>query len=466
MRSTLPPPLDARCSLLRRRLPLLIVAVVVGWLGSASTAQAQISGRDLLAWCQGALGSSVTSTIDAFQCNAYLQAVIDQRRAAGAELETCLGERPDATDLMARLMPELERRAAEAPDSLNASAGELVGNWLAENCDAAGGPGPTSPPVADGPPSTDPPGNDRPDDSTAADASVELAVWQATQRITGDDRRIEALERYLEDYPDGRFAEYARLQLAGLREPADPPQADLPQPNDLPQDDDRAALDDPAPPADEPPAADDAQPADDPPSSTEPADAVPEGPEAEATAEAIRLENSLTNGERREIQRALAGLGLYGFGIDGIFGRGTRTGIRAFQESLDEDPTGYLTKDQMEALLRLAPPAPEVPLANPVYTPPQATPVSPGGPAGYQSFTLVNRGQTAVIAVHASPTTHPTWDHDRLYGRMLLPGTRTVVEMAEYPSACGYDVLVIDEFGIERRYMNIDLCRTSTIEYP
>ena len=452
MRSTFPRSPNTRWGVLRWRLPLLAVAMVVALLGSAPAAYAQISGRDLLSWCQGALGSSVTSTIDAFQCNAYLQAVIDQRRAAGADLETCLGERPDATDLMARLLPELERRAADAPDSLNASAGELVGHWLAENCGPAGAPGP----VADTPPNVDPPGDDRPDTGPAHDASVELAVWQATQRITGSDRRIEALERYLEDYPDGRFTEYARLQLAELREPVEPPGADLPQPAEPPPDEDLAALDDP-PVADDPPPPDT-------PSSAEPDDAPPTETTPPPAAETVGLENSLSDSERREIQRALASLGLYNFGIDGVFGRGTRTGIRAFQQSLGEDATGYLTKDQMEALLQLAPPAPEP--ETPVYASPQTPPVSQGRPSGYQSFTLVNRGQAAVVAVHASPNTHPTWDHDRLYGRILLPGTRTLVEMSEYAPTCRYDILVVSELAMERRYMNIDLCYTSTIEFP
>lgn len=65
-------------------------------------------------------------------------------------------------------------------------------------------------------------------------------------------------------------------------------------------------------------------------------------PEREArTAEAAL---GLTRADRREVQRWLAALGHYEQGIDGIFGRGTRGAIAAWQERAGVVPTGYLDR--------------------------------------------------------------------------------------------------------------------------
>src|SRR6056297_3550858 len=48
------------------------LAAAAGLLGAAlwpGPAAAQVSGRQLLGWCQGALGQSVTAEFDAFQCS-------------------------------------------------------------------------------------------------------------------------------------------------------------------------------------------------------------------------------------------------------------------------------------------------------------------------------------------------------------------------------------------------------------
>lgn len=58
----------------------------------------------------------------------------------------------------------------------------------------------------------------------------------------------------------------------------------------------------------------------------------------------------LTRDQRREIQRDLSLLDYNTRGIDGIFGRGTRTAIAAWQTAQGFDGTGFLTADQIARL--------------------------------------------------------------------------------------------------------------------
>ncbi len=62
-------------------------------------------------------------------------------------------------------------------------------------------------------------------------------------------------------------------------------------------------------------------------------------------------EARLTRQERMELQRALKWAGFYRGGIDGAFGRGTRSAMRAWQEARGLKPTGILTTAQRRALL-------------------------------------------------------------------------------------------------------------------
>ena len=58
------------------------------------------------------------------------------------------------------------------------------------------------------------------------------------------------------------------------------------------------------------------------------------------------FETQLTEAERRAVQQDLQRLGLYSGAIDGLFGSGTRSGIRAFQAAIGEPETGTLSVDQ------------------------------------------------------------------------------------------------------------------------
>ena len=71
-----------------------------------------------------------------------------------------------------------------------------------------------------------------------------------------------------------------------------------------------------------------------------------------AEAEEERL--GLTRDQRREIQRALSLLDFNTRGIDGIFGRGTRSAIAAFQGENGFQTTGFITRNQVVELSRQA----------------------------------------------------------------------------------------------------------------
>lgn len=70
----------------------------------------------------------------------------------------------------------------------------------------------------------------------------------------------------------------------------------------------------------------------------------------EARAERTEQALDLNRDQRREIQRDLSLLDYNTRGIDGIFGRGTRTAISAWQQSQGFEATGYLTADQITRL--------------------------------------------------------------------------------------------------------------------
>ncbi|MEM9522882.1 MAG: peptidoglycan-binding protein [Pseudomonadota bacterium] len=93
-------------------------------------------------------------------------------------------------------------------------------------------------------------------------------------------------------------------------------------------------------------------------------DAYPDGRFAvQATARIVELRTaservardeeaalSLTRAERQDVQRDLTLLGFDTRGIDGIFGRGTRSALSAWQTDNGYPPTGFLTRQQLTAM--------------------------------------------------------------------------------------------------------------------
>lgn len=108
------------------------------------------------------------------------------------------------------------------------------------------------------------------------------------------------------------------------------------------------------------PVAANAGPADDPapaPVAPDSAQSLPQSPDVPTTlpdetpAEARRSERALSREERMELQVALKAAGFYDAGIDGAFGRGTRTSMSEWQAARGYEPTGVLTTGQRQALM-------------------------------------------------------------------------------------------------------------------
>ncbi|NKX45260.1 peptidoglycan-binding domain-containing protein [Roseicyclus persicicus] len=127
----------------------------------------------------------------------------------------------------------------------------------------------------------------------AAPSAEEAALWAAVQELNS----VGAYRAYLEQYPEGAFAAEARAAVAGLEaQPFDPLVA----------------------------------------------------------AEAVETALGLSRAARQQIQRDLTLLDFDTRGIDGIFGRGTRGAIRAWQEVRGFEATGFLTGPQIGVLREAA----------------------------------------------------------------------------------------------------------------
>lgn len=80
---------------------------------------------------------------------------------------------------------------------------------------------------------------------------------------------------------------------------------------------------------------------------------IPEPQQTDETpGEARASESLLTRNEREQLQIALRWAGVYSSGIDGAFGRGTRTAMAEWQQSNGFEATGILTTAQRAELFR------------------------------------------------------------------------------------------------------------------
>lgn len=84
--------------------------------------------------------------------------------------------------------------------------------------------------------------------------------------------------------------------------------------------------------------------------------ATPQGDDTETAALRRSPEEDPPLGveQRKAVQRSLRLLGYYEYYIDGLFGPRTRESIRAFQERIGADPTGHLSRAQIDHLHAMA----------------------------------------------------------------------------------------------------------------
>lgn len=444
------------------RLPLRFAVLAGGPLVALALAvppaHAQVTGGQLLSWCQGGLGSSATATFDAFQCDAYLQSYLDLQADAGVSFVSCLNTAsPDAADLLAHLLPHLEAVARDDPDALQQSAHRLMAEWANSACGSVDGLPPQVAEPDEPPP--EPPGPDP--------LAVEMAVWEATQQVQDPERRAEAIHHYLNAYPEGRFAVIARLQLDDLANPPLQPTPD--EPPSLPP----GPVEPPTPPqvAEADPPVDDADSAfwqiikgsTDADDYREYLARFPNGlmadvaeariasltapdPEVVERERLEALESGLSYGDRREVQTALRSLGLYTLGVDGIFGPGTRRAIRSYQQRIGSPQTGYLTASERTRLLAEAPPPQDTPVA--------ATPVA----AQPDGVLVVNATGSPIYHLSIRPAGSSASFRNALNGSILLPNTSLFVPISRSSGGCAYRLEAVDATGVRYTESNLNVC--------
>lgn len=168
-----------------------------------------------------------------------------------------------------------------------------------------------------------------------AAADAETALWESIK----DSADPAAFDAYLARFPNGRFAAQAAERRAQLAATAQPP-----APGPAPAEAGAAA----------PGAAPAAGPAAPEGAGSAGVAALPGGAPAAQQAPASPAEQSLSEEQRRAVQRSLQQLGYYTYRIDGVFGPLTRSAIARFQELIGAEPTGHLTESQIAALHRIA----------------------------------------------------------------------------------------------------------------
>ncbi|MGB1025657.1 MAG: peptidoglycan-binding domain-containing protein, partial [Rhodospirillaceae bacterium] len=203
--------------------------------------------------------------------------------------------------------------------------------------------------------------------SAASNFEAEKFTFEAAMGIEDPALRKSALEGFLASFPNSPLAPVvsANIQAAEAEiAAASAPQATTPAPAT-------------APPAAAPTEA---------PAQT----AAPTVPAVDsAAAQAAERQAGLGRGDRRSVQTALAALGYNPGPADGVFGGGTRAAIGAWQSSVGQPASGYISRAQFGALMTQANPAlaaqgksplattPKGPEAAPVRT---ASPAAPSGP--------------------------------------------------------------------------------------
>lgn len=247
-------------------------------------------------------------------------------------------------------------------------------------------------PVAAAPPATPaapvvaPPPAAAPGEKRVLEGEAEAWVLAAARHSAA------SYEEFLRAFPDGRYADVARMRLAQLGGVAPQPGA-APSPT-------------PAPPDAKPP-----QP----------------GPQSAGLAE-IAL--NLSRGERGEVQRQLTRLGYDTGGIDGIFGSGTRAALSRWQRANGLPATGYLDAAAIERLRAQAAPRPRPGAAAMRPDAAWRQAVKADSIAGYNSFVARYPGAPAAAEARRRigrlTANRAAVEGERKLG--LTPATRKLIE--------------------------------------
>ncbi len=86
-------------------------------------------------------------------------------------------------------------------------------------------------------------------------------------------------------------------------------------------------------------------------------------------------------------------------------------------------------------------------------------------PAPNPSFNLLNRSQTTINEIYATPKGRTTWGRDRLGDRSLPPGGSFPVRLPA-DGNCAYDIRVVYEGGRAEERRDINTCTIDSVTFP
>jgi uncharacterized caspase-like protein len=153
------------------------------------------------------------------------------------------------------------------------------------------------------------------------DWKKEQALWDSALK----DGSVAGYQAYLDKYPNGQFAVFARNKLETLSKA--PPAAPAPAPTaNLPASPTRAPIE------------------------------IPPAIRTTAVTEGMEVDTKMSSTDRVNVQRRLTALGYSTGGTDGSFGPMTRGAIRGWQQANAIVATGFLNQPQYDLLIRMSDP--------------------------------------------------------------------------------------------------------------
>lgn len=158
--------------------------------------------------------------------------------------------------------------------------------------------------------------------STGSVHEIEMEMWRSVK----ESQNPGELEVYLQQFPNGAFANIARQRIAALTDPTQTTRGYV------------------APGS----------------AGYTPPPAVFKEPGNQATEDALGLDYAM----RKEVQRRLTRLGFSTRGVDGQFGGGTRSAVGKWQSTRNYPVSGFLNRYQHEALLNETLPPEPTPVAT------------------------------------------------------------------------------------------------------
>lgn len=81
------------------------------------------------------------------------------------------------------------------------------------------------------------------------------------------------------------------------------------------------------------------------------------------------------------------------------------------------------------------------------------------------SFYVVNRANSAISRLYASPTGVPNWGTNRLTGNAVAPGQNAAIRLAA-DGHCAYDIRIVYASGVTDERRDVNTCEVDNLIFP